>query len=117
MAASATHGAALDMMLRVRHVNHVIGAPESRRIAPPRSIPAHRPTTLALALALSSRSCSCSLAAAPARALADYTDTWWAAGGAEAGWGVNFTQQNRFIFAHVLRLRPRRQGGSGTRRR
>jgi hypothetical protein len=38
------------------------------------------------------------LAAAPARALVDYTDTWWAAGGKEPGWGVNFTQQNRFLY-------------------
>ena len=41
---------------------------------------------------------ACSLAASPARALVDYTDTWWAAGGAEPGWGVNFTQQNRFLY-------------------
>ena len=36
------------------------------------------------------------LPATPARALVDYTDTWWAAACVEPGWGVNFTQQNRF---------------------
>jgi len=37
----------------------------------------------------------------PVAALAatDYTDSWWAAGGTESGWGVNFTQQRNFIFA------------------
>ncbi len=56
--------------------------------------PRFRPA-LALAAALL---LACSLAASPARALVDYTDTWWAAGGAEPGWGVNFTQQNRFLY-------------------
>jgi hypothetical protein len=56
--------------------------------------PRFRPApALAAALLLAS-----SLAASPARALVDYTDTWWAAGGAEPGWGVNFTQQNRFLY-------------------
>lgn len=45
---------------------------------------------LALALAL----------AAPARAAEpDYSDIWWAAAGAESGWGVNFAQSPGFIFA------------------
>jgi hypothetical protein len=56
--------------------------------------PQSRPT-LALSLALL---LVLALAAAPARALVDYTDTWWAAAGAEPGWGVNFTQQNRFLY-------------------
>lgn len=37
---------------------------------------------------------------APARsAEPDYSDIWWAAAGAEAGWGVNFAQNPGFIFA------------------
>lgn len=44
---------------------------------------------------------ACALAfAAPARAAdPDYSDIWWAAGGVEAGWGVNFAQGPGFIFA------------------
>jgi hypothetical protein len=38
------------------------------------------------------------LQALPARA-DDYTDIWWAAGGAESGWGVNMIQSQDFIFA------------------
>jgi len=46
--------------------------------------------TIALALAFAS----------PARAAdPDYSDIWWAAGGAEPGWGVNFAQGPGFIFA------------------
>jgi hypothetical protein len=30
---------------------------------------------------------------------ANYQDLWWAAGGAESGWGVNLTQQGTTIFA------------------
>jgi hypothetical protein len=38
--------------------------------------------------------------AGPARAIdPDYSDIWWAAAGAEAGWGVNFAQSPGFIFA------------------
>lgn len=37
--------------------------------------------------------------AGQASAATDYTDTWWAAGGTENGWGVNLTQQRNFIFA------------------
>ena len=33
----------------------------------------------------------------PARASADYTDIWY--NPAESGWGVNFAQNDRFIFA------------------
>lgn len=45
---------------------------------------------LALALTLS----------LPARAAdPDYSDIWWGAGGAEAGWGVNFAHSPGFIFA------------------
>jgi hypothetical protein len=33
-----------------------------------------------------------------ALAATDYTDSWWAAGGTENGWGVNLTQQRNFIF-------------------
>jgi hypothetical protein len=33
-----------------------------------------------------------------AGAATDYTDTWWAAGGTEEGWGVNFTQQKDFVY-------------------
>ena len=33
----------------------------------------------------------------PAHAATDYTDTWW--NPAEAGWGINFTQANHFVFA------------------
>jgi hypothetical protein len=48
------------------------------------------PAAFALALAL----------AGPARAAdPDYSDIWWNAGGAEAGWGVNFAQGPGFIFA------------------
>jgi hypothetical protein len=47
--------------------------------------------SLAAALAL--------FAALPAGASTDYTDIWWAAGGAEPGWGVNFAQQEHAIFA------------------
>ncbi len=39
------------------------------------------------------------IAALPARASTDYTDIWWAAGGTESGWGVNFAQQQNSIFA------------------
>jgi len=41
------------------------------------------------------------LAASPARAAVepDYGDTWWAAGGAESGWGVNFSTSPGVIFA------------------
>lgn len=39
------------------------------------------------------------MAASPVRASTDYTDIWWAAAGAEAGWGVNFAQQQNSIFA------------------
>ena len=40
------------------------------------------------------------VAAAPARAAdPDYSDIWWAAGGGESGWGVNFAQSPGFIFA------------------
>lgn len=50
-----------------------------------------------LAFALS---CLVLLGAAPARAgEPDYSDIWWAAGGAESGWGVNFAQSPGFIFA------------------
>jgi hypothetical protein len=45
--------------------------------------------------------CACSFAAT-ARAASDYTDTWWAAGGAEAGWGVNLAQQKDFVFATLF---------------
>jgi hypothetical protein len=34
-----------------------------------------------------------------AKASIDYTDIWWAAGGAESGWGVNMAQSGDFIFA------------------
>lgn len=34
----------------------------------------------------------------PVRATTDYTDTWWAAAGAEGGWGVNLTQQKDSIY-------------------
>ncbi|HET9339981.1 MAG TPA: hypothetical protein VFQ55_13340 [Casimicrobiaceae bacterium] len=38
--------------------------------------------------------------ASPSRAAEpDYSDIWWGAGGAEAGWGVNFAQSPGFIFA------------------
>jgi len=38
--------------------------------------------------------------AGPARAVdPDYSDIWWAAAGAEAGWGVNFAHSPGFIFA------------------
>ena len=38
--------------------------------------------------------------AAPARAAdPDYSDIWWGAAGAEAGWGVNFAHSPGFIFA------------------
>ena len=53
--------------------------------------------TLARAIAAAALACACALAGT-ARAATDYTDTWWAAGGAESGWGVNFTQQRNFIF-------------------
>ncbi|MEO8487607.1 MAG: hypothetical protein ABI585_14860 [Betaproteobacteria bacterium] len=46
------------------------------------------PFAFALALALPAR------AAGP-----DYSDIWWGAAGAEAGWGVNFAQSPGFIFA------------------
>ena len=49
--------------------------------------------TIAAALA-----CACAFAGT-ARAATDYTDSWWAAGGSESGWGVNFTQQRNFVFA------------------
>jgi len=39
------------------------------------------------------------IALAPAAAHAqDYTDIWWAAGGTESGWGVNFVQNDDIIF-------------------
>ena len=38
--------------------------------------------------------------ASPARAAdPDYSDIWWAAGGTEAGWGVNFAHSPGFVFA------------------
>lgn len=33
-----------------------------------------------------------------ASAATDYTDTWWSAGGNEAGWGINLTQQGNFVY-------------------
>jgi hypothetical protein len=45
--------------------------------------------------------CACSFATA-SRAATDYTDSWWAAGGTEDGWGVNFTQQKDFIFGTLF---------------
>jgi len=34
-----------------------------------------------------------------AHAAVDYSDIWWAAGGTESGWGLNFAQSGDFIFA------------------
>ncbi len=48
-------------------------------------------------LASAAFACACSFAAT-AHAANDYTDTWWAAGGTEEGWGVNLTQQKDFIY-------------------
>jgi len=45
--------------------------------------------------------CACTFAST-ADAATDYTDSWWAAGGAEDGWGVNFTQQKDFIFGTLF---------------
>ena len=43
---------------------------------------------------------TCIWGAQPNLALAtNYQDLWWAAGGAESGWGVNLTQQGTTIFA------------------
>ena len=42
----------------------------------------------------------CSVAALPNFVAAtNYQDLWWVAGGAEAGWGINLTQQGNTIFA------------------
>jgi hypothetical protein len=42
----------------------------------------------------------CTWGAVPDLALAsNYTDLWWVPGGAESGWGINFTHQGDAIFA------------------
>jgi hypothetical protein len=43
----------------------------------------------------------------------DYTDNWYA-GPAEAGWGVNFTQTNNFIFATLFIYGPEQPRGQPT---
>ena len=48
-------------------------------------------------LAASAFACICAFATTT-HAANDYTDTWWAAGGTEEGWGVNLTQQKDFIY-------------------
>ncbi len=50
------------------------------------------------------------LAAAPARAAdPDYSDIWWAAGGVESGWGVNFAQGPGLIFVTFFVYGPDKQ--------
>lgn len=62
---------------------------------------------LALALAFSAFAL---LAATPARAAdPDYSDIWWAAGGVESGWGVNFAQGPGVIFATFFIYGPDKQ--------
>jgi hypothetical protein len=42
----------------------------------------------------------CTWGAQPNLALAtNYQDLWWTAGGAESGWGINFTHQGNIVFA------------------
>ena len=49
-------------------------------------------------------------AAAPVRAAdPDYSDVWWAAGGVESGWGVNFAQGPGVIFATFFIYGPDKQ--------
>lgn len=55
------------------------------------------PTFCRTLLAFSAFAVGLSLAA-PARAT-DYTDIWWATGGVESGWGVNFVQNENIIYA------------------
>lgn len=50
------------------------------------------------------------LAAAPVRAAdPDYSDIWWAAGGVESGWGVNFAQGPGVIFVTFFVYGPDKQ--------
>jgi len=42
---------------------------------------------------------SCTVAPPDLTAAINYQDLWWAPGGVESGWGVNFTQQGDIIFA------------------
>jgi hypothetical protein len=43
---------------------------------------------------------TCTSSGLPSSALAtNYQDLWWAAGGTESGWGINFTHQGDVIFA------------------
>ncbi len=49
-------------------------------------------------------------AATPVRAAdPDYSDIWWAAGGVESGWGVNFAQGPGVIFATFFIYGPDKQ--------
>lgn len=60
------------------------------------------PAFLAIAIAV--------LLAQPARAAdPDYTDIWWAVGGAESGWGVTLTQSPDYLFATFFVYDPDRQ--------
>ena len=42
---------------------------------------------------------SCTAAPSALTAAVNYQDLWWAPGGVESGWGVNFTHQGDIIFA------------------
>lgn len=53
--------------------------------------------TLRHLLAAAALASGCALSGA-LHAATDYTDSWWAAGGTESGWGVNLTQQRNDIF-------------------
>jgi hypothetical protein len=58
------------------------------------------PTSWSLVRWIAALAASFVLVAAPARATTepDYGDTWWAAGGIESGWGVNFSTSPGIIF-------------------
>ena len=42
----------------------------------------------------------------------NYQDLWWAAGGVESGWGVNFSARGRRHLRHVVHLRLHRRGAA-----
>jgi hypothetical protein len=42
----------------------------------------------------------------------NYTDMWWVVGGAESGWGINFTDQTNADLRHLVHVRPERQSAA-----
>ena len=63
----------------------------------------HRAFAPVLSTALLALACT---VAPAAQARIDYTDIWWAEGGVESGWGVNFAQTEDFIFVTFFIFGP-----------